>query len=165
MFQLGVKPWRQCMERDRVDILLVEDNSDDVELALHSLRRGGLANRVEVVRDGEEALDFLFCRGAYSERSFSQPPQVVLLDLKLPKLDGLEVLKELKNHPLTRPIPVVILTASREEQDLVRGYQLGVNSYIQKPVDFENFRQTIKELGMFWLLVNQPPPSAAFQEG
>jgi CheY-like chemotaxis protein len=148
-----------------VEILLLEDNSDDIELALHALRRGGLANRVEIVRDGEQALDFLFCRGLYRHRSLAQPPRVVLLDLKLPKADGLQVLKELKSNPVTRPIPVVILTASREEQDLVRSYQLGVNSYIQKPVDFEQFRRTVKELGMFWLVINQPPPQAAFQVG
>jgi two-component system, response regulator len=149
---------------EQVEILLVEDNADDVELALHALRRGGLANRVEVARDGEEALDFLFCRGAYAGRRF-EPPRVILLDLKLPKTDGLQVLEALKSNPLTKPIPVVILTASREEQDVVKSYRLGVNSYIQKPVDFEQFRQTVKQLGLFWLVVNQPPPPAAFQEG
>ena len=152
------------MGQEQVEILLVEDNSDDVELALHALRRGGLANHVEVVRDGEEALDFLFCRGGYKHRSQAEPPRVVLLDLKLPKADGLQVLKELKSNSHTKAIPVVILTASREEQDLVRSYQLGVNSYIQKPVDFDQFRQTVKELGLFWLVINQPPPRAAFQE-
>jgi two-component system, response regulator len=152
------------MGQAQVEILLVEDNSYDIELALHALRREGLANRVEVVRDGEEALDFLFCRGTFAHRSTSQPPRLVLLDLKLPRGDGLQVLKELKNNPVTKPIPVVILTASREEQDLVNSYRLGVNSYIQKPVDFEQFRQTLKQLGLFWLVLNQPPPQAAFGE-
>lgn len=152
------------MKQAQVEILLVEDNSYDIELALHALRREGLANRVEVVRDGEEALDFLFCRGTFADRSTAQPPRLVLLDLKLPRADGLQVLKELKNNPVTQPIPVVILTASREEQDLVNSYRMGVNSYIQKPVDFEQFRQTVKQLGLFWLVVNQPPPQAAFEE-
>ncbi len=148
---------------DGVEILLVEDNPDDVELTLHALRREKLANFVEVVRDGEEALDYLFCRGAYSTRSFDQAPRLVLLDLKLPKVDGLEVLRQVKDDPRTKPIPVVILTASREERDLVEGYRLGVNAYIQKPVDFDQFRQIVKQLGLFWLVVNQPPPAISFQ--
>jgi two-component system, response regulator len=147
---------------DGVEILLVEDNSDDAELALHALKRENLANQIALARDGEEALDFLFCRGPYASRSFTHPPRVVLLDLKLPKVDGLEVLREIKNDPRTRAIPVVILTASREEKDLVNGYQLGVNAYIQKPVDFDQFRTIVKQLGMFWLVVNQAPPTAAF---
>lgn len=153
------------MRQEQVEILLVEDDSYDVELALHALRREGLANHVEVARDGEEALDFLFCRGTFAHRSMGQPPRLVLLDLKLPKTDGLQVLKELKHNPTTKAIPVVVLTASREERDLVNSYRLGVNSYIQKPVDFEQFRQTVKQLGLFWLVVNQAPPRAAFQEG
>ena len=153
------------MSPDEVEILLVEDNPDDVELAIHALRRENLANRIEIARDGEEALDFLFCRGRYNNRSFQSPPRLVLLDLKLPKVDGLEVLKEVKGDPRTKAIPVVILTSSREEQDLVNGYKLGGNAYIQKPVDFAQFRETVKQLGLFWLVVNQPPPVAAFQAG
>ena len=143
-------------------VLLVEDNADDLELTLRALRKENLANGIEVVRDGEEALDFLFCRGPYADRSFEDPPSLVLLDLKLPKVDGLEVLKELKSDSRTKAIPVVILTASREEKDLVSSYHLGVNGYIQKPVDFEQFRENVKQLGFFWLVVNQPPPDAAF---
>lgn len=145
-----------------VEILLVEDNPADAELTLHALRRNQLANSIRVVRDGEEALDFLFCRGPYHDRSFDRPPKVVLLDLKLPKVDGLEVLRQVKSDPRTRPIPVVILTSSKEEKDLINGYQLGVNSYIQKPVDFDKFRETVKQLGLYWLLVNEPPPPNAF---
>lgn len=148
---------------DHIEILLVEDNPDDVELTLHALRKEKLANRIEIARDGEEALDFLFCRGAYAGRSFETPPKVVLLDLKLPKVDGLEVLRQVKANPRTKAIPVVILTASREEKDLVNGYQLGVNAYIQKPVDFDQFREMVKRLGLHWLVINQPSPPAAFR--
>lgn len=149
------------MGQDGVEILLIEDDPADAELALHALRGENLGNRIHVLRDGEEALDFIFCRGAFAGRPANPTPRLVLLDLKLPKVDGLEVLRQLKENPHTRPIPVVILTSSREEQDLIRGYQLGVNSYIQKPVDFEQFRETIKQLGLYWLVVNQgPPPSA-----
>lgn len=146
-----------------IEILLVEDNSADVELTLYALRKEKLANKIEVVGDGDEALEFLFCRGRYSNRSFDRPPRLVLLDLKLPKVDGLKVLHALKADPRTRPIPVVILTASKEEKDMVNGYQMGVNAYIQKPVDFEQFRSIVKELGLFWLVVNQPPPATAFR--
>jgi two-component system, response regulator len=142
-----------------IDILLVEDNQDDIDLALHALRVGKLANSIFVVRDGEEALDFLFCRGVFSQRDFDNPPKLVLLDLKLPKIDGLQVLKQVKGDPRTRTIPIVILTSSNEERDLVEGYKSGVNSYIQKPVDFEQFRNTVKTLGMYWMVVNQPPVS------
>ena len=151
------------MPENGVEILLVEDNPDDVELAVHALRRENLANHIEVARDGEEALDFLFCRGRHANRSFDHAPRLVLLDLKLPKVDGLEVLKQVKSDPRTKAIPVVIITSSREEQDLVISYKLGVNAYIQKPVDFEQFRQMVKQLGLFWLVVNQPPPAAAFR--
>jgi two-component system, response regulator len=140
-----------------VDILLVEDSQDDMDLALHALRHEKLANSIFVVRDGEEALDFLFCRGAFAQRTFDQAPKLVLLDLKLPKVDGLQVLKQLKSDPRTRTIPVVIMTSSREERDVVEGYNSGVNSFIQKPVDFEQFRTTVKSLGMYWLVVNQAP--------
>jgi CheY-like chemotaxis protein len=150
------------MTQAEIQILLVEDNEADMELALHALRMQQLANRIYVARDGEEALDFLFCRGAHRERSMDNPPCVVLLDLKLPKVDGLEVLREVKNDPRTRPIPVVIMTSSKEERDMVSGYQLGVNSYIQKPVDFDQFRETVRQLGLYWLLVNQAAPRNAF---
>ncbi|MBI2681838.1 MAG: response regulator [Acidobacteriales bacterium] len=150
------------MRNDDSEILLVEDSEDDVELILHSLRREKVANKIHVARDGEEALDFLFCRGAHAERSRERPPGVVLLDLKLPKVDGIEVLRQLRAEPSTRAIPVVILTSSREEKDLVNGYSLGANSYIQKPVNFDSFRETVKQLGMYWLVVNVPPPSGAF---
>jgi CheY-like chemotaxis protein len=150
------------MHEDR-QILLVEDNPKDVKLTLHALREESLANDIQVVRDGEEALDFLFCRGQFSHRSFEHPPRLVLLDLKLPKLDGLEVLRELKGDARTRPIPVVVLTSSVEESDLVRGYDLGANAYIQKPVDFDAFRRAVRQLGLFWLMVNLPPPPSAFR--
>jgi two-component system, response regulator len=140
-----------------VDILLVEDNPDDMDLALHALRKEKLANSIFVARDGEEALDFLFCTGAFSQRTFDHPPKLVLLDLKLPKIDGLQVLKQVKSDPRTRTIPIVIMTSSKEERDLVEGYNSGVNSYIQKPVDFSQFRDTVKTLGLYWLVINQPP--------
>ena len=151
------------MTRQNVEILLVKDNPDDVELTLHALRQERLANHIEVARDGEEALDFLFCRGPYAQRSFDQPPRVVLLDLKLPKMDGMEVLREIKKDPRTKAIPVVVLTASQEESDMVNGYHLGANGYVQKPVDFDNLRNLVKQLGLYWLVVNQPPPAAVFQ--
>jgi CheY-like chemotaxis protein len=150
------------VKTNEIEILLVEDNPKDMELTLHALRKENLSNSIEVVRDGEEALEFLFCRGAYSGRSFDHPPKLVILDLKLPKVDGLEVLRQIKNDIRTRAIPVTILTSSKEDRDLVEGYNLGVNSYIQKPVDFNQFRDTVKQLGLYWLVVNQPPPSSAF---
>ena len=150
------------MPERQIEILLVEDNNDDVELTLHALRKENLANSIHVARDGQEALDFLFCNGDHANRSFGHPPRLVLLDLKLPKVDGMEVLKRLKADPRTRTIPVVILTSSKEERDLVNGYGLGANSYIQKPVDFEQFRETVKSVGLYWLLINQAPvPKAA----
>lgn len=139
-----------------VDILLVEDNKDDVELTLHALRKENLANNIYVATDGEEALDFLFCRGKFEGRS-NYLLRLVLLDLKLPKVDGLEVLRQLKSDVRTKALPVVILTSSKEERDLVNGYNLGANSYIQKPVDFDQFRDTVKRVGLYWLVVNQPP--------
>ncbi len=141
----------------QIEILLVEDNNDDVELTLHALRKENLANHIHVARDGEEALEFLFCNGPYAGRSFDKPPRLVLLDLKLPKVDGMEVLRRLKADPRTSTIPVVILTSSKEERDLVKGYGLGANSYIQKPVDFEQFRETVKTAGLYWLVINQAP--------
>ncbi len=145
------------MNSRELDILLVEDNQDDMDLALHALRREKLANSIFVARDGEEALDFLFCRGAFSQRSFDHPPKLVLLDLKLPKVDGMKVLKQVKSDPRTKTIPVVIMTSSKEERDLVAGYNLGANSYIQKPVDFDQFRETVKSVGLYWVVINQPP--------
>jgi two-component system response regulator len=147
---------------DGIEILLVEDNPADVELALHALRKNKLANHVQVARDGEEAVEFVFCRGVYSSRRIDRPPKLILLDLKLPKVDGLEVLRQLKSDSRTKGIPVVVLTSSKEESDLVQSYQLGVNSYIQKPVDFDQFRETVKQLGLYWLVVNQPPPQSVF---
>jgi two-component system response regulator len=140
------------MTSPQVDILLVEDNQEDMELTLHALKKENLANHIHVARDGEEALTFLQGDGA-SGRTL---PKVVLLDLKLPKIDGMQVLKQIKSDPRTRSIPVVILTSSKEERDLCNGYQLGANSYIQKPVDFEQFRETVTKAGLYWLLINQP---------
>ncbi|MBZ5651272.1 MAG: response regulator [Acidobacteriia bacterium] len=145
------------MKLDETDILLVEDSLDDAELAVHALRRERLTNNIFIARDGEEALDFLFCRGPFAARSFERPPKLVLLDLKLPKVDGIEVLRQTKQDPRTVSIPVVVMTSSKEEQDLVRSYDLGANSYIQKPVDFEKFRETVKTVGLYWMIINQRP--------
>jgi CheY-like chemotaxis protein len=140
-----------------VEILLVEDNPSDVELALHALAKHHLANRIQVVRDGAEALEFVFSEGAYAERAGEHGPKVILLDLKLPKVDGLEVLRRIKSDERTRTIPVVVLTSSREEPDIAESYRLGVNSYIVKPVNFEQFTEAVRQLGLYWLLLNQPP--------
>ncbi|MGH9548705.1 MAG: response regulator [Terriglobales bacterium] len=142
------------MDPIETDILLVEDSPEDAELAVHALRREHLANNIYIARDGEEALDFLFCRASFAGRTFRHPPKLVLLDLKLPKVDGVEVLKQMKADSRTRAIPVVVLTSSREDQDLVRTYDLGANSYIQKPVDFEQFRQVVKTVGLYWMVIN-----------
>ena len=147
------------MNPEELEILLVEDNQDDADLALHALRREKLANNIVVTRDGEEALDFLFCRGPFAHRSFDHPPKLVLLDLKLPKIDGMEVLRQAKSDPRTKTIPFVVMTSSKEERDLVAGYNLGANSYIQKPVDFDQFRKTVKSVGLYWLVINQPAPA------
>ncbi len=144
-----------------VDLLLVEDNPDDVELTLHAFKKINISNPVHVVRDGAEALEFLFCTGAYAHRKIQDSPKVVLLDLKLPKVDGLEVLRCIRADPRTKSMPVVILTASREERDIVSSYELGVNSYIVKPVDFEQFVEATRTLGLYWLLLNQRPPMRA----
>jgi CheY-like chemotaxis protein len=140
-----------------VEILIVEDNPNDAEMAMRALKRNNLTNKVLVVTDGEEALDFIFSRGKYFMRKKCIRPRMVLLDLKLPKIDGLEVLKEIKGNPDTRIIPVIVLTSSKEEKDLVESYKLGVNSYIVKPVEFEKFVDAVNELGMYWLLLNQQP--------
>lgn len=139
-------------------ILLVEDNDDDVELTLRALRRNRVANTVDVVRDGQEALDYLFGAGAYAERDVRRLPDLVLLDLKLPKLGGLEVLERLRADPRTRRLPVVVLTSSNVENDLARSYDLGANSYIRKPVDFAQFTEAVHQLGLYWLVLNEAPP-------
>lgn len=144
----------------RVDILMVEDNPNDEELTLHELRKYHLANRIHVVRDGQEALDYVFCAGRYANRQITDQPSVILLDIKLPFVDGLEVLRRIKQDDRTRTIPVVMLTSSREERDLVESYRLGVNSYIVKPVDFDQFKESARTLGMYWLLLNRPPKAA-----
>ncbi len=140
-----------------VEILLVEDSEADAELTLRALKKRNLANRVTRVCDGEEALDFVFARGAYGARQIEHKPKVILLDLKLPKVDGLEVLQAIKRDPRTQSIPVVMLTSSKEEKDVVESYRLGVNSYIVKPVDFNKFAAAVEELGLYWVLLNQPP--------
>jgi CheY-like chemotaxis protein len=141
-----------------VEILLVDDDPADVELATHAIQENKLANRVQVLRDGEEALDYLFGQDRDPPRIPERIPKLILLDLKLPKVDGIEVLRRIKSDPVTRLIPVVILTSSKEERDLIKGYELGVNSYIQKPVDFDQFRGIVKQLGLYWLVINQPSP-------
>ena len=145
------------MNHEEIEILLVEDDPLDLEMTLRALQGDHVNNRIEVARDGEEALDFLFCRGPHSGRSPESQPKLVLLDLKLPKIDGLEVLREIRAMPETRTIPVVVLTSSAEQRDIVETYKLGVNSYIQKPVDSAQFRQTVKAAGFYWLVVNRPP--------
>ncbi len=142
------------MNTGPVDILIVEDNPNDVELTLHALKQHHIANRLEVLRDGAEALDFLFGTGAYAGRDTSHRPRVILLDLKQPKVSGLEVLERVKRDPQLRSIPVVVLTSSREESDVIRSYHLGVNSYIVNPVDFEQFSDAVGQLGFYWLLLN-----------
>ncbi len=146
------------MEEKRT-ILLVEDNPDDVELTLRVFKQSNIKNEVMVVRDGAEALDYLFATGAYAERDKSTMPAVILLDLKLPKIDGLEVLRRIRADERTKLLPVVILTSSKEEQDMIHGYKFGANSYVRKPVDFDQFSDAVKELGLYWLLLNEPPPS------
>jgi len=138
-----------------LEILLVEDNPNDVELTLHAFKKNHLSNRIHVARDGAEAVDFLFCAGAYADRAGNHCLKVVLLDLNLPKIDGLEVLRRVKSDPRTQTLPVVMLTSSRQERDIMQSYQLGVNSYIVKPVDFEQFIEAVRQLGLYWLLLNQ----------
>ena len=142
---------------NEVEILLVEDNPNDVELTLRALKKHNITNKVHVVKDGAEALEYIFATGAYASRDINSIPKVILLDLKLPKVDGLEVLRRIKSDERTKMIPVVVLTSSKEEQDLVESYRLGANSYIAKPVDFESFVKAVSELGLYWLLLNQPP--------
>ncbi|MCB1100148.1 MAG: response regulator [Verrucomicrobiae bacterium] len=142
---------------NQIEILLVEDNPADLKMTLHALHSGKVANHIHVARDGEEALDFLFCEGAYATRNMNDGPKVIMLDLKLPKVDGLEVLARIKADPRTKKIPVVIMTSSKEQSDLASSYDLGVNSYIVKPVNFEAFAKAVQDLGMYWLLLNEPP--------
>ena len=144
-------------ESNIVEVLLVEDSPQDLELALRAFKKANLTNRIEVARDGAEALEFLFCEGPHAGRRIEDGPKVVLLDLKLPKVDGMEVLRRMKSDPRTRSIPVVVLTSSKEQADVVESYNLGVNSYIVKPVNFERFATAVQELGYYWLLLNQPP--------
>ena len=146
------------MDQMNRSILLVEDNPDDVKLTLRAFKRNNMLNEIAVARDGVEALDFLFARGAYAGNADKPLPALIILDLKLPKLDGLGVLKAIRGDERTRLIPVVILTSSKEEQDLIRSYSLGVNSYLRKPVDFGEFVEAVRVLGIYWLIVNQPPP-------
>ena len=141
------------------NILLVEDNPDDEALTLRALNKNNIMNEVVVVRDGVEALDYLFCRGGHAGRDAQMQPALILLDLKLPKLDGLDVLREIRANPSTQLLRVVILTSSKEEQDLIKGYRLGANSYIRKPVDFSQFMEAVKQLGLYWLVLNEIPPS------
>ena len=140
-------------------ILMVEDDPKDVELSLAALEEYNLANEVVITRDGQQALDYLYCRGEYSARA-RENPAVLLLDLKLPKVDGLEVLQQIKSDERTKMIPVVVLTSSQEEKDMMRSYQLGVNAYVVKPVDFHEFVNAVKELGVFWAVINEPPPGS-----
>lgn len=145
------------MNTNKVEILLVEDNPTDVELTLRTLRKHNLANNVHVVTDGAEALDYIFATGSYKDRKIDKKPKVVLLDLKLPKVDGLEVLSKVKSDERTKDIPVVVLTSSKEEQDKIESYRLGVNSYIVKPVDFNQFAEVVAKLGFYWMLLNKLP--------
>jgi CheY-like chemotaxis protein len=145
------------MTENEIEILLVEDNPDDLDLTLRALRKVNLANRIQVARDGVEALEFIFAEGPHVGRKVENGPKVILLDLKLPKVDGLEVLRRVKSDPRTKTIPVVVLTSSKEQPDVNECYHLGVNSYIVKPVNFERFAAAVSELGMYWLLLNHPP--------
>jgi len=140
-----------------VFILLVEDNPTDSELAIRALRRGRISNQIQLLEDGAEALDFLFCRGSYADRQITDHPKIILLDLKLPKVSGLEVLRQIKSDPRTQMIPVVVLTSSAQDSDVIESYKLGVNSYIVKPVDFEQFNKAVEQIGFYWVLMNRSP--------
>lgn len=142
---------------NQVEVLLVEDNIHDAELTIRALRKVNLANNLVHVKDGQEALDFIFAEGNYASREVARLPKVILLDIKMPKVDGIEVLRRIKSGEHSKAIPVVIMTSSKEEQDIINSYQLGVNSYVVKPVDFEGFAKAVSELGLYWLLTNQPP--------
>jgi len=142
---------------NQTEILLVEDSQDDLDMTLRALRKANMANHIEIARDGVEALDFIFCEGAHAARKIENMPKLILLDLKLPKVSGMEVLRRIKGDPRTKMIPVVMLTSSKEQKDVIESYGLGTNSYIVKPVDFESFAEAVQKLGMYWLLLNQPP--------
>jgi two-component system, response regulator len=143
------------MTHDEVEILLVEDSVADAEMTIYALKKAHLANNLVHLKDGAEALDFLFCKGVHAERSPSKMPKVILLDIKMPKVDGIEVLRQVKSNEATKSIPTVIMTSSAEEKDMITSYSLGVNSYVVKPVDFESFARAVSELGLYWLLTNQ----------
>jgi two-component system response regulator len=143
-----------------VEVLVVEDNPQDLELLLRALKKANIGNRIEIARDGAEALEFIFCEGAHRERQIEDAPRVILLDLKLPKVDGLEVLQRIRDDPRTKTIPVVVLTSSKEQRDLVESYRLGANSYVVKPVSFEQFASAVQQLGLYWLLLNEAPSVA-----
>lgn len=140
-----------------IEILFIEDNPHEAELAIRSLKKNNLANALKHIDDGAEALDFIFARGIYADREFSPNPKLIILDLKLPKVDGLEILHQIKNHPKTQSIPVAVLTSSQEEKDIIESYKLGVNSYIVKPVNFESFSKAVADLGLYWMILNQSP--------
>jgi two-component system response regulator len=145
------------MNVSEVEILLVEDNVHDAELTIRSLKKVNMANHIVHVKDGEEALDFIFARGVFAGRDIAEKPKVILLDIKMPKVDGIEVLRQIKTNDITKTIPVVIMTSSREEQDIIDSYNLGVNGYVVKPVDFDAFAKAVSDLGLYWLAINQPP--------
>jgi two-component system response regulator len=142
---------------DKKRILLVEDNADDEELTIRALRKSSIVNEIKVVRDGQEAIDYLLCQHKYKDRDIKDVPVIILLDLKLPKVDGLDVLRRIRGEESISIIPVIMLTSSKEEQDIIRSYRLGVNSYVIKPVDFDRFTEAIQALGVYWLLINEPP--------
>lgn len=145
------------MTSGKIDIVLVEDNKADAELTIRALKKNRIANSLIHLNDGEEAIDFIFCRGAYEKRNIHDIPKLILLDIKMPKIDGIEVLRKIKSDDRTKIVPVVLLTSSKEEKDIVESYHLGVNSYIVKPVDFDSFVKAVSDLGLYWLLLNQPP--------
>jgi two-component system, response regulator len=145
------------MEHKECEILIIEDNPNDAELMIRSLKKNHLANKLIVIEDGETALDFIFCRGDYAKRDLNSPPKVIFLDLKLPKVSGLEILKKVKSNEQTKNIPVIIVTSSSEDPDIKAAYELGANSYVVKPVNFDSFSKTMTQLGMYWLLVNEKP--------
>ncbi len=145
------------MEHEKYDIILVEDNPNDAELMVYSLKKNHLANKLIVLEDGEQALNYIFCRGQYSERDSDELPKVIFLDLKLPKVNGLEVLDQVKSNYKTKKIPIVIVTSSKEDPDIEAAYRLGANSYVVKPVGFEQFKETINQLGLYWLVINEKP--------
>ena len=151
------------MEENKCEIILVEDNPNDAELTIRALKKRGIANKLLHLKDGEEALNYIFCQGEYSTRDINDLPRLILLDLKMPKVDGIEVLRRIKEDPRTKVIPVVLLTSSREDKDIRNSYSLGVNSYLVKPVEFEEFMIAVAELGLYWMLLNQPPQSTNYE--